>query len=326
MEVKMKKTKERIGYFFITPFFLVFALFNVYPILFTLYLSMTRYKGYGPQVFIGADNFKLVFSDPNVADAFLNTIKIWGVNISFQIFLAFLLVMVFSDIKYKVKGLGFFRVIFYLPNLIASATIALIFVKLLDRDYGVVNQVLFNIGWIDTAIGWLTKPILAQMSVSGIQTWMWFGNSFILFMASVQSVSKETFEEARIDGANRFQIMRNITLPSIKPILMYVMVTGLIGGLQLFDIPFLITDSRGFPEGSLNTMIVYIYNMAFVYRNYGYASALSFVLFLLIMLFTVGFAIVTNRQEIKEFFQNRKEKKAIRKEQSLLKGSGPHEK
>lgn len=322
----MKKTKDKIGYFFITPFFLVFALFNVYPILFTLYLSMTRYKGYGPQVFIGADNFKLVFSDPNVADAFLNTIKIWGVNISFQIFLAFLLVMVFSDIKYKVKGLGFFRVIFYLPNLIASATIALIFVKLLDRDYGVVNQVLFNIGWIDTAIGWLTKPILAQMSVSGIQTWMWFGNSFILFMASVQAVSKETFEAARIDGANRFQIMRNITLPSIKPILMYVMVTGLIGGLQLFDIPFLITDSRGFPEGSLNTMIVYIYNMAFVYRNYGYASALSFVLFLLIMLFTVGFAIVTNRQEIKDFFQNRKEKKAIRKEQSLLKGSGPHEK
>jgi ABC-type sugar transport system permease subunit len=326
MEVKMKKTKDKIGYFFITPFFLVFALFNVYPILFTLYLSMTRYKGYGPQVFIGADNFKLVFTDPNVANAFLNTIKIWGVNIFFQIFLAFLLVMVFSDIKYKVKGLGFFRVIFYLPNLIASATIALIFVKLLDRDYGVVNQVLFNIGWIDTAIGWLTKPILAQMSVSGIQTWMWFGNSFILFMASVQAVSKETFEAARIDGANRFQIMKNITLPSIKPILMYVMVTGLIGGLQLFDIPFLITDSRGFPEGSLNTMIVYIYNMAFVYRNYGYASALSFVLFLLIMSFTVGFAILTNRKEIKEFFQTRKERKAIKKEQSLLKGSGHHEK
>lgn len=325
MEVKMKKAKERKGYFFITPFFLVFALFNVYPILFTLYLSMTRYKGYGPQVFIGAENFKLVFNDPNVVDAFMNTMKIWAVNIFFQIFLAFLLVMIFSDIKYKVKGLGFFRVVFYLPNLIASATIALIFMKLLDRDYGVVNQVLFNIGWIDQAIGWLTKPILAQMSVSGIQTWMWFGNSFILFMASVQAVSKETFEAARIDGANRFQIMKNITIPSIKPILMYVMVTGLIGGLQLFDIPFLITDGRGFPEGSLNTMIVYIYNMAFVYRNYGYASALSFVLFLLIMLFTVVFTIATNRREIREFFENRKEKKARKKELLMMKGGDPHE-
>ena len=321
----MKNMKDRIGYLFISPFFLVFFLFNAYPIFFTLYLSMTRYKGYGKKVFIGIDNFKMIFKYPNVVDAFINTLKIWGVNILFQVFLALLLVMIFSDIKYKVKGLGFFRVVFYLPNLIASATIALIFMKLLDKDYGVVNQVLFNISWIDKSIGWLTKPILAQMSVSAIQTWMWFGNSFILFMASVQSVSKETFEAARIDGAGRFQVLMNITIPSIKPILMYVMITGLIGGLQLFDIPFLITDGKGFPEGSLNTMIVYIYNMAFVYKNYGYASALSFALFILIMLFTVVFTILTNRKELKEFFNNRKERKARKKSLSALKGSAKYE-
>lgn len=321
----MKKLKDRIGYLFISPFFLVFFLFNAYPIFFTLYLSMTRYKGYGPKVFIGADNFKLIFKDPNVVDAFFNTIKIWGVNIFFQIFLALLLVMIFSDIKYKVKGLGFFRVVFYLPNLIAAATIALVFVKLLDKDYGVLNQVLFSIGWIDKSIGWLTKPILAQMSVSAIQTWMWVGNSFILFMASVQAVSKETFEAASIDGAGRFQILKNITIPSIKPILMYVMVTGLIGGLQLFDIPFLITDGRGFPEGSLNTMIVYIYNMAFVYKNYGYASALSFALFIVIMIFTVVFTVMTNRTEIKDFIQTRKDRKARKQQLSAAKGSETHE-
>lgn len=321
----MNKIKDRIGYAFISPFFLVFFLFNAYPILFTLYLSTTRYKGYGPKVFIGADNFKLIFKDPNVLDAFMNTIKIWGVNIFFQIFLALLLVLIFSDIKYKVKGLGFFRVVFYLPNLIAAASISLIFVKLLDKDYGVVNQVLFKLGWIGEAIGWLTDPILAQMSVSGIQTWMWFGNSFILFMASVQAVSKETFEAASIDGAGRLQILKNITIPSIKPILMYVMVTGLIGGLQLFDIPFLITDGRGFPEGSLNTMIVYIYNMAFVYKNYGYASALSFALFIVIMIFTVVFTVLTNRTEIKDFLHNRKENKMRKKEVRTMKGSAADE-
>lgn len=321
----MKKIKDKVGYLFISPFFLVFFLFNAYPILFTLYLSMTRYKGFGEKVFIGADNFKLLFADPNLVTAFTNTIKIWGVNIVFQLFLALLLVMIFSDIKYKVKGLGFFRVIFYLPNLIAAATIALIFMKLLDKDYGVVNQVLFNIGWIDEPIGWLTKPIIAQMSVSGIQTWMWFGNSFILFMASVQAVSKEIYEAARIDGAGRFQVLMNITIPSIKPILMYVMVTGLIGGLQLFDIPFLITDGRGFPEGSLNTMIVYIYNMAFVHRNYGYASALSFALFMVIMTFTVVFTVMTNRKEIKEFIENRRIIKARKKELKALKGRASHE-
>ncbi len=321
----MEKKRDRIGYAFITPFFLVFLLFNAYPIFFTLYLSFTRYKGYGRKVFIGAENFKLLFKDPNVLDAFMNTIKIWGVNIFFQIFLALLLVLIFSDIKYKVKGLGFFRVVFYLPNLIAATSVSLIFVKLLDKDYGVVNQLLFNAGWINEAVGWLTEPILAQMSVSGIQTWMWFGNSFILFMASVQAVSKETFEAASIDGAGRLQILKNITIPSIKPILMYVMVTGLIGGLQLFDIPFLITDGRGFPEGSLNTMIVYIYNMAFVYKNYGYASALSFALFIVIMIFTVIFTVMTNRSELKEFLSKRKENKAKKEALMALKGSVPNE-
>lgn len=321
----MKKLKDKIGYLFISPFFIVFLLFNAYPIFFTLYLSLTNYKGYGRKIFIGADNFKLIFKDPNVVDAFFNTLKIWGVNIAFQIFLALLLVMIFSDIQYKVKGLKFFRVVFYLPNLIAAATIALIFMKLLDKDYGVVNQVLFNIGWIDKPIGWLTKPILAQMSVSGIQTWMWFGNSFILFMASVQAVSKEMYEAARIDGAGRLQILMNITIPSIKPILMYVMITGLIGGLQLFDIPFLITDGRGFPAGSLNTMIVYIYNMAFVYKNYGYASALSFALFIVILTFTIVFTVVTNRVELKEFFNSRKQKKARKRELAAMKGSAKNE-
>lgn len=321
----MNKIKDRIGYVFISPFFLVFFLFNAYPIFFTLYLSMTRYKGYGPKVFVGVDNFKLIFKDPNVLEAFMNTIKIWGANIFFQIFLALLLVLIFSDIKYKVKGLGFFRVVFYLPNLIAAASISLIFAKLLDKDYGVLNQILFKLGWIGSAIGWLTEPILAQMSVSGIQTWMWFGNSFILFMASVQAVSKETFEAASIDGAGRLQVLKNITIPSIKPILMYVMITGLIGGLQLFDIPFLITDGRGFPEGSLNTMIVYIYNMAFVYKNYGYASALSFALFVVIMIFTVVFTVMTNRREIKEFLHNHKEKKASKKELKVMKGSAANE-
>jgi multiple sugar transport system permease protein len=317
----MERKYNKFGYAFISPFFFVFLVFNAYPIFYTLYLSFMRYKGYGRKLFIGLENYKLLFKDPNVVDAFLNTIKIWGVNIFFQILIALLLVMVFSDIKYKVKGLGFFRVVFYLPNLIAATSISLIFVKLLDRDYGVVNQLLFNLGWIDKAIGWLTEPILAQMSVSGIQTWMWFGNSFILFMASVQAVSKETFEAASIDGAGRFAILKNITIPSIKPILMYVMITGLIGGLQLFDIPFLITDGLGFPEGSLNTMIVYIYNMAFVYKNYGYAAALSFALFIVIAIFTIVFTVLTNRSLIKETFLKRREEKKRALEEKAMEGS-----
>jgi multiple sugar transport system permease protein len=125
----MEKKYSKYGYIFTSPFFLVFSIFSIYPILFTLYISLTRYKGYGKKVFIGLDNYKTVFTDPNVVQSFLNTLKIWGVNITIQLFLAFLLVMVFSDIKYKFKGLGAFRILFYLPNLIAATTVSLIFVK-----------------------------------------------------------------------------------------------------------------------------------------------------------------------------------------------------
>lgn len=321
----MEERYKKYGYFFVSPFFIVFSVFAVYPILFTAYISLTRYKGFGRKVFIGLDNYKLLFTDPNVVQSFLNTIRIWGVNIFFQLFLAFLLVMVFSDIKYKFKGIGLFRILFYLPNLIAATTVSLIFVKLLDRDYGVVNQLLFSLEWIDKPIGWLTEPLLAQLSVSGIQTWMWFGNSFILFMASVQAVNKATYEAASIDGAGRFAILKNITIPSIKPILMYVAITGLIGGLQLFEIPFLITDGKGFPEGSLNTMIVYIYNMAFVYKNYGYAAALSFALFFLILFMTIIFTVATNKKFIMELLAERKKKKAAMKAMKTGKESGSHE-
>lgn len=321
----MNKIRDRIGYLFIAPFFLVFFLFNAYPILYTLYLSFTRYKGYGKATVIGFDNFANIFKDPNVLEAFFNTLIIWGVNIVFQLFIALLLVMVFSDIKYKVKGLGFFRIVFYLPNLIAAATVALIFARLLDKDYGVVNQILYNAGWIGTAIGWLTEPLLAQLSVSTIQTWVWFGNSFILFMASVQAVPKESFEAAAMEGANRFQVLRHITIPSIKPILIYVVITGLIGGLQLFDIPFLINNTGtlpvGYPEGSMNTMIVYIYTMAFSRNNYGYASALSFALFILILVVTVIFTVLTNKEEIRQYLEKRKLEKDRKKALTGSKGS-----
>lgn len=313
----MEERYKKYGYFFISPFFLVFSIFAIYPILFTLYISLTRYKGYGNKVFIGLENYQVLFKDPNVVQSFMNTVKIWGVNIVFQLFLAFMLVMIFSDMKYKFKGVGAFRILFYLPNLIAATTVSLIFIKLLDRDYGVVNQLLFTIEWIDKPIGWLTKPLLAQLSVSGIQTWMWFGNSFILFMASVQAVNKSIYEAAAIDGAGRFDILKKITIPSIKPILMYVAITGLIGGLQLFEIPFLLTDGKGFPEGSLNTMIVYIYNMAFVYKNYGYAAAMSFALFFVILVVTAIFTYATNKTLIKELAAERKKKKAAQKNLAL---------
>ncbi len=293
----MEKRYNKFGYFFIAPFFITFLIFSLYPMLYTFYLSFNSYSGYGDYKFIGLQNYINVFSDSKFTEALWNTVIIWGVNIVLQLGLAFILVMIFTDLKYKVKGLPTFRLVFYLPNLVAATSVSLIFASLLNTNYGALNQMLFNIGLIDTPIRWLEQAGTARLSVSLIQTWMWFGNSFILLMAAAQAVPKEYFEAAVIDGAGRFTILKNITIPTIKPILVYVAITSLIGGLQLFDVPMLITDGKGAPSGSLLTVMIYSYNLAFKYNNMGYAAAITYVLFVIILGITITFKVIDKAKE-----------------------------
>jgi len=306
----MEKKYSKYGYGFITPFFLVFVSFGAYPILYTFYLSFTRYKGRGTPEWIGLENYKLFFSETGLelfSRTLTNTSIMWGVNFLLQIITAMALVMIFSDMKYKVKGLGFFRIIFYLPNLIAAATVALMFNILLDTNYGALNELLLKINFINEPIKWIQNGILARLSVSSIQTWMWFGNSFILFMASIQAVSKDIFEAARIDGATRFQILRYITVPSIKPILVYVGITGLIGGLQLYDIPYLLLPTTGdYTSARLASETVIMRILWFKDNsNYGMASTYSIALFFVVITIVASFMLAGQRSQIKAKFQTR---------------------
>ncbi len=289
----MVKKYSKYGYLFIFPFFLVYFIFSLYPILYTFYVSLNSYTGYSDYNFVGFQNYIKVFSDAKFISALKNTFIIWGINIVLQLGIAFILVMIFTDLTYKVRGLSTFRLVYYLPNLIAATSVSLIFATLLNTNYGALNQFLYNIGLISKPIMWLEKPILAQISVSLIQTWMWFGNSFILLMAAAQAVPKEYYEAAIIDGAGRLTILKSITIPTIKPILVYVAITSLIGGLQLFDVPFLLTDNLGAPSGSLLTVMMYSYNMAFKYNNLGYAAAITYVLFMIILGITIFSKVIS---------------------------------
>ncbi len=295
----MSNKYNKYGYFFILPFFIVYFIFSLYPIIYTFWVSLNSYTGYSDYEFIGLDNYINVFTDTVFVGAIINTFKIWGVNIVLQLGIAFILVMIFTDLQYKVKGIATFRLVYYLPNLIAATSVSLIFATLLNTNYGALNQFLYSIGLIDKPIKWLETPVLAQLSVSLIQTWMWFGNSFIMLMAAAQAVPKEYFEAATIDGAGRFTILKNITIPTIKPILTYVAVTSLIGGLQLFDVPFLLTDGKGAPSGSLLAAMMYSYNMAFKYNNLGYAAAITYMLFALILGITIVSTVIGRIREAK---------------------------
>ncbi len=311
MENKATLAKQRgkYGYMFVAPMLIIFVIFSIYPILYTLYLSFTDFGGFRDPKWVGFDNYSRVIADPTFRQALMNTVRIWGINIVVQVGLAFMLVMIFSDLQYKVKGLKFFRIIFYLPNLIAAASVALIFRMMLNTDYGLLNTLLLRLNLISGSVRWLEGTMLAQISVANIQTWMWFGNSFILFMAAIQAVNKEVIEAAVIDGASRLQMMRFVKLPLIKPIIIYVGVTSLIGGLQLFDVPYLITDGRGAPSGALRTVIVYLFNHAFTYNNFGYASAIAFVLFLIVMVVSGIFVAIMKREEIATYLKKRKQAK-----------------
>lgn len=292
-----KKTKKKnynnVAYLFILPFVVVFLIFNVYPVLRTLYLSFTNYRGFGEAVPIGLQNYQRVLNDKFFWRALWNTVRIWGVNIVLQLGLAFLLTIVFSDIKYKVKGLGVYRAIYYLPNLIAATSVAFLFKTLLDWRFGTFNQIISEIyklfGASYNPVNWLGSAGTAGITIAVISSWMWFGNSFIMLMAGVQGISKDYFEAAAIDGAGRWKVFGKITLPLLKPILLYVAITSLIGGLQMFDLPFLMSAKTDAAYSSVQTVVMYMYKFGFETgtTQVGYASAIAYVLFLIILTISV---------------------------------------
>lgn len=297
------KNYDNMGYLFVLPFVVVFLIFSVYPVLRTLYLSFTNFRGFGEATWTGITNYARVITDKFFWTAIWNTVKIWGVNIILQLGLAFLLTIVFSDIKYKIKGLGIFRAVYFLPNLIAATSVAFMFKTLLDWRYGTFNQIIHSIykffGASYNPVDWLGSSTTAGSAIAIIQAWMWFGNSFIMLMAGVQGISKDYFEAAAIDGAGRWTVFGKITLPLLKPILLYVAITSLIGGLQLFDLPYLMMEKASASYGSTQTAVMYLYKFGFETgtTQVGYASAIAYILFLLILTVSVIQLKVFNRKE-----------------------------
>jgi len=278
------------AYLYIAPFVIVFLTFNIYPILLTFYFSLTSYTGAGGienAAFIGAGNYLRLTQDKYFIESLINTLIIWGSGFFIQLAIAFGLALIFSDIQLKIKGVGFFRTLFYLPNIITVASVALLFNLVLDWNYGALNQMLLDTGIINQPINWLSDAVYSRGAVSAINTWMWFGQTFIILLAGISGISTDYLEAAMIDGANWWQRFYHITLPQLKPIMLYVMITSLIGGLQMFDLPLLLTDGMGAPRGALSTMVLYLYNQAFKYNNFGYASAIAYGLFMITVVFSI---------------------------------------
>lgn len=284
----------KYGYVFILPFFIVYAFFMVYPLINTFILS---FQGNGSQLgnFVGFDNFKVLLfggATDTIIEANAKaaseiywsswgiTLILWVGNFIVQLLLSLLLAVWFSDTRIKLKGAGFFKVVFYLPNIITAVSVAGMFVMLFrGSEYGAVNALLLKMGVVKDPIPFVDDIWISRILVMFIQSWMWFGNTTLLLMSGIFGIDPSIFEAASIDGSSGMHQFLHITMPILKPIFLYVFITSMIGGLQMFDIPYM------YHEGStmsthLRTQATYIYtNFHQANPNYGYSAAASVILF-----------------------------------------------
>ena len=286
-KVKVKKGKvvsyNRWGYIFLIPFIVVYFVFQLIPLFKTVYNSfmenyMSGLTHIGPR-FVGLANFKEMFSNPDVWSYFRNTMIMWVLGFVPQIIVSLLLGAWFSDPSLRLKGTRFFKTVIYLPNLIMASAFSMLFFVLFSEG-GPINDILMSLHIIDAPYKFLSNTWSTRGLVAAMNFLMWFGNTTILLMAGMMGIDTALFEAAEVDGATSTQVFFRITLPLLKPILIYVMITSLIGGLQMFDVPQILTDGKGSPANTTMTMIMYL-NKHLFSKNYGKGGALSVILFII---------------------------------------------
>lgn len=302
-----KKFHWKVDYYgivFIVPFFAVYALFSLYPMVYSIVLSLTDYEGFNHSIsIIGFDNFVWVATQARFWQSLLNTIMIFIMNFIPQILFGLIFAAMFTGKTYKMRGKGIFKGIYYLPNILTATSVAVMFYTLFANPSGGLWRLLTKFGMSEDVSLYL-MPWPSRIIIAFIQFWMWFGNSMIILSAGILGINPSVFEAAQLDGASQKDIFLHITLPLIKPIIVYSLVTSTLGGLQVFDIPYMFLSGGPALEGgryATETIAVYIYKMAFTGEmRYNIASAASVYLFFICMLISFAIFRVTHSDELKQ--------------------------
>lgn len=329
----------KYGYMFIAPFFLVYCFFQIWPLIQTFILSFQG-NGADAGTFVGFDNYATILFGSGEGmgrrakamqelflTSFKNTIILWFGNFIPQILLSLLLAVWFTDSKLHIPGVGFFKVVMYLPNIITAVSVAALFMRFISNSQlSAVNTLLLNAG--NDAVSFETSAVWSRGIVMFIQTWLWFGNTMIMMMSGIMGINPSLFEAAAIDGASSGQVLRKVTLPLLRPMVVYTLITSMIGGLQMFDIPYLYHTGAGKINANLRTVAVFVYEQfragAKVHQpDYGIAGAASVILFII----TAALGILVFRMNRDEDEHRKKqERKALvkeyKKQQKLAKNGG----
>lgn len=259
-------------YFFLAPFFALFGVFMVYPLFDSIRLSTYSVRGMRNQTFVGLENIERLLADPLFWTALWNTAYFAAGSLLLQLPVALALALLLSNAR--LKGRNLFRLSFFSPVLISGVFIAVIFYLLYDRRYGLVNRVL------GSEIQWLQDPDLVMPALVLAGVWRWAGFNMVYFLAGLQSIRQELYEAAAVDGAGPWQSFVHVTIPALKPVIAFVVITSMIGSFQLFDLPYVLTE--GGPGNASMTMVMYLYKHGFEFINLGYAATIGWALAVII--------------------------------------------
>lgn len=272
---------------FLAPFFICFAAFNLYPILYSFITSFYQWDGIGEKVFVGLDNYRrIATADPNFVKSVLNTVKIMLLSFPLAILVGLVVATFLSGL---VRGRHFFQTVNFLPYITTPVAIGLIFSFLFDWNTGSINKIATALGILDKGINWLGNPSYAPLVVALMIIWKYTGYYMALYLAGITSIPEELYEAARVDGSGMLNTFFRITLPMLKPITVFIVITSLIGGLQLFDEPNTMFTTGigsvvGGPDRSCLTIVWNFYDISFqTTTRLGYGSAVAVVLFLIIV-------------------------------------------
>lgn len=289
---KLKKKGKGVsyakwGYIFLIPFFLAYITCTLVPQFLTIYNSffenyMAGLKHIGPE-FVGLENYIELFS-PDRNDVIRvfkyagSTMVMWIMGAIPQMGIALLLAVWFTSFRLNIKGQGFFKTVIYLPNLIMASAFSMLFFALFSRT-GPIFALFDNAGLLDQHFDFLQNTVTARSLVALMNFLMWFGNSTLLLMAGIMGIDQSIFEAATIDGAKSSQVFFKVTVPLLMPILLYTIVTAMIGGVQMYDVPQVLTDGTGAADRTAFTLIMYLNGFLNPSKNYGMGGALSVVIF-----------------------------------------------
>lgn len=269
-------------YLAISPFFILFAIFGAYPIFYSLFLALHRWDGVGPKQWVGLENFEFLVSDTTFWNSIWTTLVIWVMSTIPMTVLAILIALgLNSAIRFK----GLYRVAYFIPNVTSVVAASLVFSSIFSGEFGILNWLLGLVG-VDP-VQWLSNPWGIKVAIATMVVWRWVGYNAIIFLAGLQAIPGDVYEAARVDGAGPVRTFFSVTLPLLRPVLLFSVLMSAISGMQIFTESQVLVGNRGGPDEAGMTMVLYFYNESFINNDFGYGAAISWGIFLVVVVFAI---------------------------------------